>query len=258
MIPLKDQEYLRVRFARELSGAVRIDYFTQRRLPIFIPGREDCAYCEDTQTLLKEIASLSEKITLNVHEFSEAANEAARLGVDKVPGTVIRGALNRPIRFFGFPIGHVLAAFVEEIVDASRGKVDLSADTTRQLRKLQQTVHLQVLVTPDCSNCPPMALLAYRLGLASAKINADVIEISEFPRLIERYDIRAVPTIVIDGQAALVGATDEATLMARIVRVVQGKALPPGPVGPATPLEQPRQEGQPRQAARTESGLFLP
>ena len=86
MIPLRDQEYLRTRFARELTGGVRIDYFTQRRLPIFIPGREECAYCEETQTLLKEIAALSDKITLNIHEFAESTKEAARLGVDKVPG----------------------------------------------------------------------------------------------------------------------------------------------------------------------------
>jgi hypothetical protein len=44
--------------------------------------------------------------------------------------------------------------------------------------------------------------------------------------------------------------------VSQILQVAQGKALrpPAGPPGPATPLEQPRQERE----ARTESGLILP
>lgn len=256
MIPLRDQEYLRTRFARELTGSVRIDYFTQRRLPIFIPGREECAYCEETQTLLKEIAALSERITLSVHEFAESTKEAARLGVDKVPGTVIRGSLNRPVRFFGFPVGNELVPLVETIIDASRGKVELSIETVRHLRRLQQAVHVQAFVTPACPHCPGMARLAHQLALESPRVSADVVEISEFPRLAERYGVRAVPTVVIDERALLVGAVDEATLVSQIAHVAQGKALrpPAGPPGPSTPLEQPRQERE----ARTESGLILP
>jgi glutaredoxin-like protein len=256
VLPLRDQEYLRTRFARELTGGVRIDYFTQRRLPIFIPGREECAYCEETQTLLKEIAALSDKITLNVHEFAESTKEAARLGVDKVPGTVIRGALNRPLRFFGFPVGNELVPLIEGVIEASRGKVELGAETARHLRRLQQTVHVQLFVTPACPHCPPMAGLVMKLGLESARVSADVIEISEFQRLAERYAIRAVPTTVIDEREVLVGAIAEATLVAQIVQVAQGKALrpPAGPPGPSTPLEQPRQERE----TRTESGLILP
>ncbi len=256
MIPLRDQEYLRQRFARELTGGVRIDYFTQRKLPIFIPGREECVYCEETQTLLKEIAALSDKITLNVHEFAESAKEAARSGVDKVPGIVVRGALNRPLRFFGFPVGNELVPLIEGIIEASSGKVDLSAETVRHLRRLQQTVRVQVFVTPACPHCPEMTRLAGKLALESARISVDVVEISEFPRLAERYAVRAVPTTVVDDRAVLVGAVDEATLVSQIVQVAQGKALrpPAGPPGPSTPLEQPRQERE----ARRESGLILP
>jgi glutaredoxin-like protein len=256
VIPLRDQDYLRARFARELTGAVRIDYFTQRRLPVFIPGREECAYCEETQTLLKELAALSEKIVLTVHEFADSTKEAAHLGVDKLPGTVVRGALNRPLRFFGFPVGNQLVLLIEGIVDASRGKVELMAETVRHLRRLQQTVRLELFVTPACPHCPEMTRLVYRLALENARVNVDVVEISEFPRLAERYTVRAVPTVVIDERAALVGAMDEVALVSHITQAAQGKALRPaaGPPGPSTPLEQPRQE----RATHSGSGLILP
>lgn len=256
MIPLRDQEYLRDRFARELTGTVRIDYFTQRQLPIYIPGREECPYCEDTQTMLKELAALSEKIALSVHEFSESLPEAARLQIDKVPGTVIRGALNRPVRFFGFPAGQQFPPFVEGIVDAARGKVDLSTETVRRLRKLQKTVALQVFVTPECPHCPEMTRLAQKMALESPRIGVYVAEISEFPRLAERYRVQAVPTVIIEERVVLVGAMSESALMESIVDYARGKTLagPAGPVGAATSLVQPPQPSQ----QRRESGLILP
>ena len=253
MIPLRDQEYLRARFAREMVGAVRIDNFTQRNLPIYIPGREECAFCEEIQQTLKELAALSEKIKLNVYEFSESAAEAARLKVDKVPGTVIRGPLNRPIRFYGFPAGQEFPAFVEDIIDASRGKVDLAPETVRQLRKLRREISIQVFVTPTCPHCPSVARLAHRMALESPHISADVVEINEFPRLAERYRVQAVPVIVIEERVALVGAMDERALLAQIVQFAQGKTLQPaaGAVGPSSPLEQ-------RPPERREGGLILP
>ncbi len=253
MIPLRDQEYLRARFAREMVGAVRIDHFTQRNLPIYIPGREECPFCEEIQQTLKELAALSEKIKLNVYEFSQSAAEAARLKVDKVPGTVIRGPLNRPIRFYGFPAGQEFPSFVEDIIDASRGKVELAPETVRQLRKLRREIAVQVFVTPTCSHCPGVARLAHQMALESPHISADVVEISEFPRLAERYRVQAVPVIVIEERVVLVGAMDENALLAQIVQFAQGKTLQPaaGAVGPSSPLEQ-------RPPERREGGLILP
>jgi glutaredoxin-like protein len=253
LIPLRDQEYLRERFARELTGTVRIDFFTQRRLPIHIPGREDCVYCEETQQLLRELAGLSDKIRLTVHELSESVQEAARLGVDKVPGILVRGALNRPLRFFGIPGGQEFPVFIEDIVDASRGKVELGTETARQLRRLRSDVSLEVFVTPTCPTCPAMARLAHKMALESPRLSAAVVEILEFPRLAERHKVNAVPVTVIGGRVALVGAMNEHTLMAQILQFAQGKAVQPaaGVMGPTSPLEQRQQE-------RRESGLILP
>jgi alkyl hydroperoxide reductase subunit AhpF len=148
VIPLREQEYIKDKFAQELVGPVRFDYFTQRASPLYVPGREECVYCEDVRQLLEELAALSTKIKLTVHEFREAREAAARLGVDKIPGLVIRGPTNRPIKFYGIPSGHEFPGLIDDIVDASRGKADLAPETARRLKKLKQDIAIQVLVTP--------------------------------------------------------------------------------------------------------------
>ena len=148
MIPLREQEYIKQKFASELVGPVRIDYFTQRASVLYVPGREECAFCEDVRQMVVELAALNDKIRLTVHEFSEAREAASRLKVDRIPAIVIRGPANRAIKFYGIPSGNEFTGFFESIVDASRGKVDLAPETARRLKKLKENVSIQVLVTP--------------------------------------------------------------------------------------------------------------
>jgi alkyl hydroperoxide reductase subunit AhpF len=148
VIPLREQEYIKQRFAQELAGTVRIDYFTQRASVLFVPGREECVYCEDVRQMLEELAALSNKIKLTIHEFAESREAAAKMAVDKIPGIVVRGPANRAIKFYGIPSGHEFPGFIESIVDVSRGKVELAQETVKRLKKLKQDVTIQVLVTP--------------------------------------------------------------------------------------------------------------
>ena len=228
MIPLREQEYIRQRFASELTGKVRIDYFTQRASRLYVPGREECPYCEDTRQMLEELAALTDKINLSVYELSEAQEEAARMGVDKVPGIVLRGPANRPVTFYGIPAGNEFPGFVETIVDASKGQVELARESGKQLRKLKKTVSVTVFVTPTCPHCPGVARAAYRLGMASPHIRATVVEASEFPRLAQRYGIRAVPTTVLDDRMVVTGAMNEATLLEQVLKAAEEGALASG------------------------------
>ena len=252
MIPLRDQEYISQLFTRELEGRVKIDYFTQRASQIFVPGREECATCEDARKLLEELASLSEKITLTIRELAEEPDEAKKLKIDKVPGIVVRGPANRPLRFFGVPGGNEFSNFVETIIAASKTKVELGVETAKQLKRLKDKVSVAVYVTPACPYCPQVVRAAYRLALASAHVEASAVEISEFPRLGQQLNVRAVPLTVLNNQTAIPGAMDEAALLAAILKVAEGRvAAAPGNAGATTVAAAP-------EAAPPASGLILP
>lgn len=222
MIPLRDQEYIRGRFAQELEGRVKLDYFTQRASALYVPGREECATCKDALQLYEELAALSDKIALTVHEFSEAPEEAKKLGIDKVPGVVLRGPANRPLRFFGVPGGNEFPNFVEAIIQLSKQRTEVGPEAAKQLKKLKENVSITVYVTPACPYCPAVVRAAYRLALASAHIDAEAVEIGEFPRLAQRLGVRAVPLTIFNGKTAIAGELDEAGLAEQALKAVTG------------------------------------
>ena len=148
MIPLKDQELIRQKFAAELVGPVKIDYFTERELAISVPGRQPCAFCKPTREMLQDIARLSDLISLRVHIFDEAPDERRKYGVERIPATVLRSPDSRYFVYYGMPGGTEFPSFLESIVDISRGEVLLSEESVKSLRKLKDETLIRVFVTP--------------------------------------------------------------------------------------------------------------
>ena len=143
-----DRETIRNLFAESLTGDVEIVMFTERESLIIIPGKEPCEMCAQTQELLEEVASLSEKITLTVHELSSAREQAFALGISRVPAFVFEGAARGRVRFFGIPSGYEFSALIGDLIDASTGTTDLSAETRDFLSTLTEDINIKVFTTP--------------------------------------------------------------------------------------------------------------
>jgi glutaredoxin-like protein len=242
VIPLREQEYLREKFARELASQVRIDFFTQKESSLFVPGRQPCQYCKPTRQMLEEVAALSDLISLRQHTIDEDREAFARYSVDKIPAVVLPAGDGRWLKYYGFPGGHEFVTLVETIVDLSRGNRLLADGVRKRLRKLKKDVLIQVFVTPSCPYCPQMARLAYHMALESPHIIAEVIEAQEFAELSQRFKVRAVPATVVDGKITIPGAVPDTVLMDIIERVVQPAPLAEvaPEAGPVTPTEQPK------------------
>lgn len=148
MIPLKDQEFIRQKFAQELVRPVKIDFFTEREMSITVPGRKPCPYCKPTREMLQELAALSDLISLRVHIWAEAHEETKKFGIERIPATVLRGRDSVALKFYGLPGGSEFPSFVESITDISRGETLLSPESTKALRKLKEDVTVRVFVTP--------------------------------------------------------------------------------------------------------------
>ncbi len=258
MIPLKDQEAIRVKFAQELLGPVKIDYFTQKELDIVLPGRVPCANCKPTRVMLREVAALSDLISLRVHNLEDEREEAAKFGVERIPGIVLRGREGVLFKFYGMPGGSAFPSLLDTIVDISRNEVLFSEQSVKALSKLKEDIRVRVLVTPTCPYCPAMARGVFQMALVNPHVKAEVIEVNEFPDLAQRYNVTAVPLTLIEDRIAIPGAVPEKALVEQVLKASQSLAAQPSDVRGPTSAAKPEEPPSAEPASGRGRGLIIP
>jgi predicted DsbA family dithiol-disulfide isomerase len=65
--------------------------------------------------------------------------------------------------------------------------------------------------------------LAQQLAIESDLITADLVEVTEFPHLAQRYQVRAVPRTIVNETAAIEGALPEAQFVEAVIAATQEK-----------------------------------
>ena len=108
LIADSDQAKLGKRFADTLTGGVR--------LRLAIHARE-CSLCAQARQLLREIATLSDRLTLSTEK-----------GQSPLPEIRLEGGARGEVRFVGLPLGYAFPTFIDSIIDVSRGTTSLSAE----------------------------------------------------------------------------------------------------------------------------------
>jgi len=140
MALLKDKDKNKVTTAfKQITDDVRVVMFTQEF---------ECPHCEMTRTLLEEVSKLSDRITLEVHDFVADKELAAQHGVDRIPATVLVGEKDYGIRFYGVPAGYEFNVLVQDIRDVGKRDPNLSDKVISELAKVDQPVHLQTIISP--------------------------------------------------------------------------------------------------------------
>ncbi len=203
-------------FFKQLADKVKLVVFTQEGL-VQLPGLE-CASCRDNRLLIEELASLSDKIEVVVHDFVKDRAKADEYGVDKIPATIVENGSGRRVRFFGWPGGYEFASLLHAIKMVSTGESGLSERTKQELSRIKKPVHIQVFVTPTCPYCPMAVQLAHAMAVESPLITADMVNASDFPHLANRYGVYAVPKTVINESLSFEGAAPEAQLLSFVLQ----------------------------------------
>ena len=228
IISEQDKAQLKRTFRKDLKANVNLRLFTQEPSPLTIPGRE-CPTCQHTQQLMEELTGLSPKLRLKTIDFYHQAEVVKEFGVTRIPAIVLDSEGSNRITFYGIPAGYELAAMVEDIKTISRGVSPLSMETRKQLRRLNQPVHIQVFVTPSDTDCPGVARLAHAIALECPHVTADVVEIQEFPSLAQNYAVRSVPLTVINEYTKISGVVSEPEMLQRVLAAGVAPVLIPAP-----------------------------
>jgi glutaredoxin-like protein len=191
-------------------------------------SKDNCDYCNETQSLLEEVTALSDKLGLSVYDMQENKDVASKFNVTNTPGIVIAAkdgaeVTNLGIQFSGIPSGHEFSTLINDIVIVSKRESGLNEKTREFLKNLDKPLHLQVFVTPTCPYCPRAVLLAHQMAMENPQmIRAEGVEATEFPELANRFNVRGVPqTVINSGAGSVVGAVPEQNLVAEIMRALQ-------------------------------------
>ena len=122
------------------------------------------------------------------------------------------------MRYYGTPAGYEFAALLADMVNVSRGQTDLKPQTKEALSKIEKPVHLQVFVSPTCPYCPGAVILAHKFAIECDFVTADMVETSEFPHLVQKYQVIGVPKTVVNEEFSLLGAVPEEKMLEEITK----------------------------------------
>lgn len=222
-----------IEYDEELVGELRRAFASLEnpvQLKYFEDPESECTYCEDIRQILDLIAKAADGRVRVLH-FKSTDEQARKYNIDMYPAILVHGVDEWNIRFFGIPAGHEFGALVEDIIDASTGRPDISPSIAEALRRyVAKPTRIYVFVTPTCPYCPLAVRAAHRFAMISKMIYGDMIESLEFPDLADRYGVYAVPKVVIkvgdEDKVEFEGAAPDPFFAARILEAHDVK--PPG------------------------------
>ncbi len=151
--------------------------------------------------LLTEISNLSDKI-----DFKEDNN----LQCFDYPCINIRLVdKDFGIKYMGLPSGGEFKTFIDAIKMVSTNEYKLSERIEEFVEEIDKPIEIKVFVTTSCGWCPPAILKAYSFALVSDYISATAVDCFAFRDYAIKYNVSAVPKIVINDKIEFVGFKDD-------------------------------------------------
>ena len=114
------------------------------------------------------------------------------------------------------PAGYEFPTLLNAIQMISTGTSGLSDDSKSKLESISKPTHIQVFVTLTCPYCSAAVAMGHRLAYESEKITADMVNAQEFPQLVQKYNVFAVPKVVINETTQYEGALPEDKFLEKV------------------------------------------
>jgi len=207
LIPEQHKGHLRQELA-SLQDPVRIIVFTQEM---------ECQFCRETRELAQEVAQLSDKISVEVYDFLKDPKKVSEYEIDKVPAMAVVGKGDCGLRYYGIPAGYEFGTFIKDLRMVSKGATELSERSRTKLASVVEPVHIQVFVTPTCPYCPMAVSLAHQFAIENLHVKADMIDVTEFPHLGQKYAVMGVPKVVINERVEFTGLLPEDQFLQHVI-----------------------------------------
>ena len=166
------------------------DYMARLVNPIkLLANLDETASSQEMLEMLEEVASLSEKITLN--KETDVSKRIPSFEVNRE--TDVTG-----ITFAGIPSGHEFTSFVLALLQAGGHPLKIDAEKIEQIKNIQGKFHFETYISLSCHNCPDVVQAMNAMSIINPNISHVMIDGALFQKEVEDKQIMAVPTIFLN------------------------------------------------------------
>ncbi|HEV7122881.1 MAG TPA: alkyl hydroperoxide reductase subunit F [Rhodanobacter sp.] len=167
-------------------------YLEKLTQPIeLVAALDDGANSQELDTLLHEIASLSDKISLR-RDDSEARKPS--FAINRV-GTDVG------VRFAGIPMGHEFTSLVLALLQVGGHPSRAATDTIEQVRHLDGDFRFETYFSLSCQNCPDVVQALNLMSVLNPRIQHVAIDGALYQDEVEARQVMSVPTVFLNGEA---------------------------------------------------------
>ncbi len=206
---LSDEDKKKIKEKLEnLDRDIKILFFTQEF---------ECPTCSETRNILMETSNLSEKLDMEIYDFQKDGDKVKKYGIERIPAIVPVSSKDYGIRFYGIPAGFEYAAFLEALLDVSRGESTLARDIKEKLKAIDKPINIKVFVLPTCPYCPSAVRIAHQFAIENEYIKGEAIEAQEFPDQALKYQVTATPKTIINENIEILGAVPETEFLEKVI-----------------------------------------
>lgn len=153
----------------------------------------------EAERFIKSLASLTDKLTVTVADKSDTANFAPCIRVFRESGN------DTGIAFHGVPSGHEFTSFVLGLYNASGPGQETDRQTYQQIKDIEKSVDLKILVSLSCTMCPDLVIACQRIATLNPNIRAEAFDLQHFDELKKKYNVMSVPCLVINDEKVSFG-----------------------------------------------------
>ncbi|MCB1956925.1 MAG: alkyl hydroperoxide reductase subunit F, partial [Rhodocyclaceae bacterium] len=172
-----------------------------------VANLDDGAKSGEMLALLKEIAELSDKITL----------EEQRNGDERAPSfSVSRTGAGMGVRFAGIPMGHEFTSLVLALLQAGGHPPKVEPEVIEQIKALEGSFRFETFISLSCQNCPDVVQALNLMAVLNPNIRHTMIDGALFQAEVEERKIMAVPTVFLNGEPFGQGRSSLKEILAKI------------------------------------------
>jgi NADH-dependent peroxiredoxin subunit F len=171
-----------------------------------VASLDDSAKSAELDELLKEIASLSDQISLVRSDDNERKPSFA---INRVGSDI-------GVRFAGIPMGHEFTSLVLALLQVGGHPSKTAADVIEQVKNLEGDYHFETYFSLSCQNCPDVVQALNLMSVLNPKIQHVAIDGALYQDEVDARQVMSVPTVYLNGEVFGQGRMSLEQILAKI------------------------------------------